>query len=119
MRSYRERGLTFGRGENIDTAVKSTYQRWLMLWAALLIIRLWSMQEPQTVYAQAPPPDAEISAVGDSNSAQVSTVLQPLLAGNFRWLDIADQPYGTMYRTTYDYSHAQVEFIYPASASVF
>jgi hypothetical protein len=34
---------------------------------------------------------------------------QPNPTGNYRWIDVADQPYSTSYRESYDYTHADVE----------
>ncbi len=96
-----------------------TFIRWLALLAALLLVGLQPLQPPPSVFANAPFPDTEFLPIQESRQTQGSTSLQPVLSGNFRWLDVADQPYSVSYRSGYDYSHAHVEVTYPTNTPYF
>jgi len=86
----------------------------IALLGTLLFVGLQLVQPPESVFAYAPYPGTEGFSVTESSQIQNSTLLQPVLSGNFRWLDVADQPYSASYRGGYDYGDAQVELSYPA-----
>jgi hypothetical protein len=60
---------------------------------------------------------AQADAVSENSPSAVIT-LQDINSehtpapGNFRWLDVADQPYGEAYRTSYNYTQATVSVTY-------
>ncbi len=98
---------------------QNIFIRWMALLTALLLVGMQPLQPPPTVFANAPFPDTELFLIQESSQTQSSTSLQPVLSGNFRWLDVADQPYSVSYRSGYDYSHAQVELTYATNAPTF
>jgi len=108
-----------GGGSLHEMLVKLPFIRWLALVGALLLVGLQPVQPPPSVFADAPSPDTEFFPIWESSQTQESTFLQPVLSGDFRWLDVADQPYSASYRTVYDYSDAQVELNYPTITPYF
>jgi len=91
----------------------------MALLSALLFVAFQSVQSLSSVSATAPIPDSVLGPIEESNQAQDSTYLRPVLSGDFRWLDVADQPYSASYRSGHDYGDAQVELSYPAITPYF
>jgi len=106
-------------GNLMRMLVKLPFIRWMALLGALLLVGLQLVQPPPSVFASAPFPDTDFSPIWESSRPQDSTFLQPVLSGDFRWLDVANQPYSASYRNEYDYSDALVELTYPAITPYF